>query len=144
AEELFFYDVKRDSLWFPSYREKLNTHGAEFNFIYPDRRGLHWISVDGLKVWDERAGRLYEIPINNDRPNQTVSAILEDDGGNLWVSTMNGITKVEVQHDGDRYTFGVTNFGRIDGAGTQAGRFNTGASMRASDGTMYFGSVHGI
>ena len=144
AEELFFYNVKTDSLWFPSYRDRIRSHGAEFNFIHPDRRGLHWISVDGLKVWDEKNQRLSEIPINDDRPNQTVSAILEDKEGNLWVSTMNGITKIAVGAAGDGYKFTVTNFGQMDGAGVQAGRFNTGASMRASDGTMYFGGVHGV
>src|SRR5690606_24306824 len=35
-------------------------------------------------------------------------------------------------------------FGQIDGAGVQAGRFNTGASMQTADGTMYFGGVHGV
>ncbi len=144
AEELFFYNVETDSLWFPSYREQIQTHGAEFNFIYPDSRFLHWLSIDGLKVWDESNKRLYDIPINDDRPNQTVSAILEDSAGNLWVSTMNGISKIAVSSHDDGYDFTVTNFGRVDGAGVQAGRFNTGASMRASDGTMYFGGVHGM
>ncbi|SEK77846.1 Signal transduction histidine kinase [Parapedobacter koreensis] len=144
AEELFFYDITTDSLWFPSYRDQIRTHGAEFNFIYPDSRSLHWISVDGLKVWDEGNNRIYEIPINDDRPNQTVSAILEDEKGDMWVSTMNGISKITVNSGTEGYDFTVTNFGSTDGAGVQAGRFNTGASMRASDGTMYFGGVHGM
>ncbi|GGH08608.1 helix-turn-helix domain-containing protein [Sphingobacterium alkalisoli] len=144
AEELYFYNVRKDSVWFPSYRSLINSHGAEFNFIYPDRRKLHWISVDGLKVWDESNQRLYEIPVHNDRPNQTVSAILEDATGDIWVSTMNGISKIAVNKNEDGYIFSVTNFGQIDGAGIQGGRFNTGASVYAADGTMYFGGVHGI
>ncbi|WP_257666308.1 hybrid sensor histidine kinase/response regulator transcription factor [Parapedobacter tibetensis] len=144
AEELFFYNTKTDSLWFPAYRDQIQTYGAEFNFIFPDSRSLHWLSVDGLKVWDNGGGHLYEVPINEDRPNQTVSAILEDSMGNLWVSTMNGISKVEVKRGEEGYDFTVTNFGRMDGAGVQAGRFNTGAAMRASDSSMYFGGVHGM
>lgn len=144
AEELFFYNVKTDSLWFPSYRDSINTHGSEFNFVYLDRRGLQWIGVDGLKVWDAKGKRLYTIPVNDDRPNQAVSAILEDGRGNIWVSTMNGISMVGVSADSAGLEFSVTNFGRIDGAGTQAGRFNVGASLRGSDGTMYFGGVHGV
>lgn len=144
AEELYFYNVKKDSIWFPSYRSQINSHGAEFNFIHPDSRGLHWISVDGLKVWDESKRRLHEIPIYIGRPNQTVSAILEDGTGDIWVSTMSGISRIDVKQDDDDYVFSVTNFGQIDGAGVQAGRFNTGAAMRALDGTMYFGGVHGV
>ncbi|RZF57448.1 hybrid sensor histidine kinase/response regulator transcription factor [Sphingobacterium corticibacterium] len=144
AEELYFYNTVKDSVWFPSYRKQIDTHGAEFNFIHPDHRGLHWISVDGLKVWDEQGKKLYEVMLHDDIPNQTVSAILEDKNGDIWVSTVNGISKITTERQENGYIFSVTNFGRIDGAGTQAGRFNIGASLRASDGTMYFGGVHGV
>jgi len=144
AEELYFYNTVKDSVWFPSYRKQIDRHGAEFNFIHADHRGLQWISVDGLKVWDERNKKLYEIALHNDIPNQTVSAILEDKNGDIWVSTVNGISKITTNRQGKEWVFSVTNFGRIDGAGVQAGRFNIGASLRTRDGTMYFGGVHGV
>jgi len=141
GEDLFFYNTETGQLSYLPYRDKFDRHGAEYNFIYTDKRGLQWLSVDGLKVWDPVSKKLHQITINESRPNQTVSAILEDSKGNLWVSTMNGISKVEPEPGG---TFKVLNFGRTDGAGTQAGRFNTNAALKASDGTFYFGGVHGV
>lgn len=144
GEDLYFYNTQTKKLSFLSYKDKFNRHGAEYNFVYNDKRGLQWLSVDGLKVWNSKTQKLYQVTINESRPNQTVSAILEDSKGNLWVSTMNGISKIEVVDSKDDISFKVLNLGRMDGAGPQAGRFNTEAALKASDGTMYFGGVHGV
>lgn len=144
GEDLYFYQTQTKKLSFLPYRDRFNRHGAEYNFVYNDRRGLQWLSVDGLKVWNERSKKLYQVTINESRPNQTVSAILEDARGHVWVSTMNGISKIEVDSLGEDLHFRVLNLGRMDGAGPQAGRFNTEAALKGSDGTLYFGGVHGV
>ena len=144
AEELYFYNTVKDSVWFPEFTRQIKSYGAEYNFIHTDKQGLQWISVNGLKVWDKTKQKLYEITFNSKIPNQTVSAILEDIFGNIWVSTVHGISKITPKKEKQGYSFSVTNFGQIDGAGVQAGRFNIGASLRSSDGIMYFGGVHGI
>lgn len=144
GEGLFFYNIKTDSIRFLQYADRFKSYGAEFNFIFNDSRALQWLSVDGLKVWDNGKKRLYQLAIDKDRPNQTVSAILEDKKGNMWVSTMNGIARIGVKSENGSYRFSVASFDRMDGAGVQAGRFNTGAALRARDETMYFGGVHGI
>lgn len=144
GEDLYFYNTASKKLSFLPFSDQFDRHGAEYNFVHIDRRGLQWLSVDGLKVWDPKKKKLYQITINESRPNQTVSAILEDNKGDLWVSTMNGISRIEVGKDKDELSFKVLNLGRMDGAGAQAGRFNTEAALKANDGTLYFGGVHGI
>lgn len=144
GEDLYFYNIRTKKISYLPYKKQLERHGAEFNFVYIDKRGLQWLSTDGLKVWDPKTQKLLQITINELRPNQTVSAILEDSEGNLWVSTMNGISKIEVDDSKQDLIFKVLNLGRMDGAGTQAGRFNTEAALKASDGTFYFGGVHGV
>ncbi len=144
GEDLYFYNTVSKKLSFLPFRDQFDRHGAEYNFVHIDRRGLQWLSVDGLKVWDPTNKKLYQITINELRPNQTVSAILEDNKGDLWVSTMNGISKIEVGGDKKELSFKVLNLGRMDGAGAQAGRFNTEAALKSRDGTLYFGGVHGI
>lgn len=144
GEDLYFYNTQHNKLSFLPYKEQFDRHGAEYNFVHIDKRGLQWLSVDGLKVWDPKQKKLYQVTINESRPNQTVSAILEDDKGNLWVSTMNGISKIEVDSKSSQLDFRILNFSRMDGAGAQAGRFNTEAALKAIDGTFYFGGVHGV
>ena len=63
-------------------------------------------------------------------------SILEDDQGNLWISTNNGISKFNPQNE----TF--SNFNIDDGL--QDKEFYFGASFKSADGKMYFGGINGL
>jgi ligand-binding sensor domain-containing protein/signal transduction histidine kinase len=69
-------------------------------------------------------------------PNSTIYGILEDDFGNLWMSTNKGISRF------DPRTKSFTNFDVSDGL--QGNEFNLGAYLKGSDGTLYFGGDNGV
>ena len=65
-----------------------------------------------------------------------VSAVEEDAQGNVWVSTLYGLSKY------DRASGKFTNYYATDGIG--GNQFNERASCRTADGTLVFGGTHGL
>ncbi|MFT7604819.1 MAG: signal transduction histidine kinase/ligand-binding sensor domain-containing protein, partial [Saprospiraceae bacterium] len=68
--------------------------------------------------------------------NDVVKSIEEDPKGNLWISTLKGISKFNP----DSETF--VNYTTSDGL--QGNGFNLGASCLAQNGAMYFGGTNGM
>src|SRR4030095_6278198 len=70
-------------------------------------------------------------------PNSTVTGILEDGNGNLWLSTNNGLNKF------DPRTGSARHFYRSDGI--SAHEFNPyGTNFKRSTGEMFFASYGGV
>jgi ligand-binding sensor domain-containing protein len=65
-----------------------------------------------------------------------VYAILQDDVGNLWLSTNNGLSKFDPVNE----TF--TNFSTYDGL--QSIEFNQGAKFMNDQGELFFGGINGF
>ncbi|MBL4656806.1 MAG: hypothetical protein JKX73_02315, partial [Flavobacteriales bacterium] len=69
-------------------------------------------------------------------PNDIVYGILEDDHGNLWMSTNNGISKFNPKDETFR------NYDKADGL--QSNEFSSYSYHRASNGLMFFGGINGF
>ncbi len=73
---------------------------------------------------------------SHDLTNDMVLAMLEDNNGNIWISTYFGLSKFDVKTE----TF--TNYNALDGL--QSNSFNERAAYKAKDGTLYFGGQKGL
>ena len=111
--------------------------------IHEDRRGTLWIGTQGggLSRWeaaDRKAGRAVfrHYGERDGLPSMSVYGILEDYGGDLWLSTMRGVARL----DPIKGTF--RNFDTRDGLASHD--FNFGAYHRAPSGEMFFGSNAGF
>ncbi|NOT03165.1 MAG: hypothetical protein HOP27_01055 [Anaerolineales bacterium] len=62
--------------------------------------------------------------------------ILEDNDGNLWLTTNNGLAKFDPRTE----TF--THYDTSDGL--QSNEFNSNAYFKSKDGTMYVGGINGF
>ena len=71
--------------------------------------------------------------------NNSIYAIVEDSKGNLWITTNNGLTKMNPGRDGKGYTY--KNYYADDGL--QSNEFN-GAFFQSADGYVYFGGINGF
>lgn len=69
-------------------------------------------------------------------PNNTVHGILEDDAGDLWLSTNKGLARL------DPATGQVVSYYRFKGL--QGNEFSDGAYYRTPSGEMFFGGVEGF
>jgi|GEM_PF-1527020 len=108
-------------------------------------RGLHrspsgilWIGTYGRGVfsYNVKTGRLKNYTEDDGLCNNKVLNIEEDRKGNIWVSTCNGITKLNPT------TRKFANFYAADGL--QSNQFYYNASARLSTGELLFGGIKGF
>ena len=107
--------------------------------IYEDRSEVIWIGTygGGLNKLSDRQKILFESYQEKDGlPSSVVYGILEDEKGNLWLSTNAGISRF------NPYTKKIKNFDLDDGL--QDNEFNTGAYFQNQQGEMFFGGINGF
>ncbi len=144
---VFFYDEKSDSLWIPEVdfpdNERFKHLNTKYYSIFKDSKNREWYSTEyGIVMWDYANKKRYTLTIDDGLTNNTISAIVEDNKGNIWASTANGISKIGLIFENDSYKFSIVNYSTIDGL--QSGKFYDRAFLKSSDGTIYFGGVHGF
>ncbi|MGV8093603.1 MAG: two-component regulator propeller domain-containing protein [Mangrovibacterium sp.] len=122
-----------------------NQNSLSHNYILPlfeSGTGEIWIGTMGgglnrLKSFDKDGSAVFErITINDGLPNNVVKSILEDDFGNLWISTNRGICKFNPNDKS------FENYDANDGL--QDYEFSELAGCKRKDGEMVFGGVNGI
>lgn len=101
-----------------------------------------WIGTNGggLNRFDLKSGEIRTLNIETGLANNVIYSVLDDERGNLWLSSNKGITKVENEEQSGSQ-FKITNYSNYDGLATE---FNTGAYFKNEDGTLYFGSLDGF
>ena len=103
--------------------------------LYEDSQGDIWIGTvgNGMLRYSPSDGKIQPVP---GAACTDISGIEEDAQGNLWVSTLYGLSKF------DRTINRFTNYYEADGIG--GNQFYDRASCRLSDGTLVFGGTHGL
>jgi signal transduction histidine kinase/ligand-binding sensor domain-containing protein len=118
-----------------------NPHSLSHNAItsiYEDRSGLLWIATNGggLNKFDRDEGTFTHYREKDGLPSGVVYGILEDERGNLWLSTNKGLSKFNPRNE----TF--KNYDLSDGL--QGDEFNQGAYYKSESGEMFFGGINGF
>jgi len=109
------------------------------NAIYEDREGMMWIATrgGGLNRFDREKGQFFIYTEKEGMPDDVVYGILEDEGGNLWLSTNKGVAKLDWKN-------GVIRCYDTED-GLQGDEFNTGAYFKnRATGEMFFGGANGF
>ncbi len=128
------YDNRAGRLLQYELDENLSTRVASF---CEGADGKIWIGTgEGLVCYDPgtRTNTLYSE--DDGLPNNTITNILGDNSGNLWLSTLNGLSRFNIA------TKGFKNYYHFDGI--QENEFHARASYRDKDGKMYFGGINGL
>jgi len=101
------------------------------------RSGRLWIGTygGGLDALDTRHGRFEHFTEKVGLPSGVVYGILEDQDGCLWLSTNNGLCRLDPRRRQCR------NYKAGDGL--QSNQFFWGAAYRGRDGSLYFGGING-
>jgi len=96
-----------------------------------------WVGTNGggLNRMEIATGECVRYTIKNGLPNDVIYSILNDDKEQLWMSTNKGLSCFNLLNN----TF--KNFEENDGL--QSNEFNQHASLRSSDGILFFGGVNG-
>jgi ligand-binding sensor domain-containing protein/signal transduction histidine kinase/DNA-binding response OmpR family regulator len=109
-------------------------------YFAPD--GLLWIGTNGsgLTVLDPPSETFRTYTEQDGLANNVIYGILPDGSGNLWLSSNRGITRFTPSRDASGEP-DIANYTNYEGLATE---FNTGASYRHQDGTLYFGGLEGF
>lgn len=104
-----------------------------------DKKGIYWIgTAGGLNSYNSKTEKFENFSTEDGLSSKVIYAILEDDLGNLWISTDNGIT-----------FFGNENNHRVvrtftQRDGLQGKEFSQGAAYKNNSGVLYFGGSKGF
>lgn len=140
---------KAGDLWLGTYNKLIRADKKErqhryydMNFnvraIFEDKAHQFWIGTEGggLVSFDRQTGKTTAITEQEGLPNNSVLNIEEDNNGNLWMSTYNGIARYSPA------TKQCRNFHESDGL--QSNQFNYNASLQLSSGELLFGGIKGF
>ena len=97
-----------------------------------------WVGTkgSGLHRLDTRTKTFTYLNTQNGLPNDVIYGMLNDDEGNLWMSSNKGI----IQYDPSNGK--IRNFTKADGM--QSDEFNTWAYFKSPTGEMLFGGINGL
>ncbi len=119
----------------------------QVNSIYEDRSDRLWVGTygGGLNLLDRKTGQFTAYTENDGLPNDVVYGILEDDHGNLWVSTNKGISKITISYD-NKLNKEILKFKNYDVTdGLQSNEFSYSAYFKSpKTGEMFFGGPNGF
>ena len=112
--------------------------GYPVRCIYEDKKNNFWVATQegGLMLFDRKTGHFQRYTTNEGLANNTVLRMLEDEQGNLWLSTYNGLSKFSVQKNEWQ------NFYQSDGL--QSNQFSFNAALALKSGEFIFGGIKGF
>jgi signal transduction histidine kinase len=126
----------------PGQEKFFNLHKKDLNAtvltIYEDTNNKIWLGTNGggIVVVDKNFKIEKTITEKEGMPSSTICAMQTDDHQNIWVSTYNGIVKI------DRNSQAITKVPEI--AGLQGKEFIPRSSFKWKGGKLLFGGVNGF
>lgn len=120
--------------------DPLNPQSLKGRWIYvihEDRQGYLWIGTKdgGLSRMDKKRESFVHYTTQNGLPDNVINGILEDDDNQLWLSTNNGICRLNLQKKS------VKSYSIDDGL--QDNEFQPRTFFKDGKGRMYFGGING-
>jgi signal transduction histidine kinase/ligand-binding sensor domain-containing protein/DNA-binding response OmpR family regulator len=108
----------------------------DLRVLFTDTRGQVWAGQAGLYLFDAQKGTFKPFVHTGVLAHNFIKGITEDEKGNLWVSTSNGLVRLNPA------TGAFKQFNTGDGL--QGMEFESNAFLKAKDGEMFFGGVNGM
>lgn len=112
--------------------------GYTVRSIHEDQQGIFWVGTDGggLLRFNRNTGEYKRFTTSEGLPSNSILRILEDNAGNLWLSTFNGLSRFDPAKSSFR------NFSASDGL--QSNQFSFNAALKLSSGEFLFGGIKGF
>jgi len=141
---LYVQDYKNDTIY--HFTNNINNpYSLPSNLlvsIFEDSKGSIWIGTEnGLCKYNINNNKFITFSEKEGLPNNVIRSISDDNNGNLWIATNMGLSKfVNAVNNPDTIRF--VNYNTSDGL--LDNEFNSRASFKGEDGTVYFGSAKGL
>jgi ligand-binding sensor domain-containing protein/signal transduction histidine kinase/CheY-like chemotaxis protein/AraC-like DNA-binding protein len=108
----------------------------DIRVIHVSHGGKIWVGHFGLYLFDSKKNDFKKVDTKSELDQVFIKAIEEDQMGNLWVTTSNGLFKV------NKNNFKTKKFNKEDGL--QGNEFEAHASMTSKGGQIFFGGLNGF
>jgi len=116
-EGLFLYDCRKKNISILDKRSGLQQHSCHhYHCLFTDSRGLIWLgTMDGLNVYNPVNKTTTSFSEKEGLINNSTRSITEDNLGRIWISTSNGISRIDVDEKGGLYQYSFCNYNKFDG-----------------------------
>jgi signal transduction histidine kinase/DNA-binding response OmpR family regulator/ligand-binding sensor domain-containing protein len=115
----------------------------QYNCIFIDSRKLVWVGTqDGLNVWDAASKRNRVFFMEDGLVNNCIQSIIEDNQHRIWVSTSNGISRLDINKKAGGYHFSFQNYNSFDGI--IKNEFMRRAVCKTTDNRLLWGGLDGL
>lgn len=137
------HNRKNNNFTYYPYKQQNTTIANTYNVlsVYEDSKDRFWVGIDGfgLNLFNKKTGNFIAFNENDGLINNSINSIIEDNNGNLWLSTNKGISRVTIENDS------ITNIYNINKKnGLLEDQFNIGAAYFSKFGDLYLGSTKGF
>ncbi len=121
--------------------DSTSVSGDFIHCIFESSEKELWIGSDGgLNKYSYKTGTFISFSMSKENLKDEVLGILEDDSGNLWISSSFGISKVIL----DKTRSKIAGIQQFDFRKINTNEFNARACLKQKNGTMLFGGLNGI
>ena len=138
---LLIFDIHKGWIPEPLSVNKIQSNvKVRINHIYKNTNGQLWLSTNqiGIILFDYKKNKiLSRLTMKDGLPSNEIYATYSMDGGkNLWLSTANGLSTVNIKNKT------IQNFNTNDGL--IGNEFNTISHLKSKDGLLFFGGTEGV
>jgi signal transduction histidine kinase/ligand-binding sensor domain-containing protein/DNA-binding response OmpR family regulator len=131
----------------PLFRDRDQMNKLSDLIIYNtlvDRRNQLWIATDnGINVYNPKLNTISYINVSNGLPTDQVVSLVEDNSGNIWAGTRNGLACIYCNTNSTthKYEYSVVSFDENDGLPSSI--MNQNAVFKNRHGKIYIGCTLG-
>lgn len=135
-ETINIYTKKRNKI--PIQIPKNGHNNLFINCIFIDKHNNYWAGTegDGVFMFDPKKKTTKTYGIKDGLPNDIIYGILSDDNENIWLSTNNGISRLDIRSNN------IKNYTQSDGL--QGNEFNYGSFYKTKAHELFFGGTNGL
>ncbi len=143
-EGLFLYNGYSKYLLPPAENSPLLQHNSHhYHCLFSDSRGLIWLgTMDGLYVYNSSNKRTLGFFEEEGLVNNSIRSIIEDNYGRIWVTTSNGISRIDVVFNKEVIKCSFANFNHFDGI--IENEFLPRSVFKTSDNRLLWGGINGF
>jgi len=107
-----------------------------------DSRNQLWIATDnGINVYNRAQNTISYINKTSGLPSDQIVSLVEDNNGNIWAGTRNGLACIYISSSAGKYHYKIVSFDENDGLPSST--FNQNAVFKNKAGEIYFGCTKG-
>ncbi|MBN8850824.1 MAG: hypothetical protein BGO55_30010 [Sphingobacteriales bacterium 50-39] len=122
-----------------------NLSSDNVNYLLCDSHGYMWVGTrEGLDIFDPARRRFQSFSPENGLPDNTIQCIIEDKQHDIWVSTLNGVSRLSGDWSAPPGSLHPVFNNFYESDGLQGREFNEKAGLLVSDGNMLLGGHNGL